>query len=477
MAEGRAGAPGDGHRVRVEVVPKPPGMSLVLTNVSCVSDRWSTDEVWALAPDASSHKAALKVAKVGSWPASGVIAAEGGATSAVWGECKGSGSKPYLAAAHLDGDKGPAYKCSCPSRKIPCKHVLALLALWSQGSVEPAEERPEWVAKWLSGRQARAARAIGGSVSAPVDPQKAAATLKAREDAVAVGLEELRVWLHDQVDAGLAEVPRLGYDHWDRMAKRLVDAKASGAASLVAQLPQRGGGDHWPDRLLERLGMLHLLVDGYLAREQVDERTRAVLRARVGISTRSEEVLTSGERVRDTWRVLGHNDGLTPDGMRSRRTWLHGAGSGRVALVLSYARTGRTPESPFRSGTEVEGELAFHPDGRRAVRTDRMTERACTPPAGGGIDQALDSHAAALADDPWLEEWPVVLDQAVAARAGNGWYMADRNGAALPLETGTLWEFLAASGGRPTTVAAEWSPKAGLAPMTLWDDEGRAIAL
>jgi hypothetical protein len=447
-----------------------------------VSDRWSTDEVWALAPDPSSHKAALKVAKAGSWPQSGVVVADGGGASAVWGECKGSGAKPYLAAAHLDGDKGPAYKCSCPSRKIPCKHVLALLSLWSQGSVADREDRPEWVTAWLSGRVARQERATGAAATAPADPEKAAATLRSRERAVTAGLEELRLWLHDQVEGGLAEVPKLGYDHWDRMAKRLVDAKAGGAASMVTQLPQNGGraggrgGDRWPDRLLERLGMLHLLVDGYLSGEAAHPRTRAVLRSRVGISTRAEEVLATGERVRDTWRVLGHRDSLSPDGMRSRRQWLRGVSTGRYALSLTFARPTQTPDSPFRPGTEADGELAFHPDGRRAIRAGALTESPAPPPPGGTVDQALDSYAEALAEDPWLEAWPVVLADAVPARA-DGWHLADPGGASLPMDSAELWRLLAVTGGNPATIAAEWSPGTGLTPMTVWDADGKAVSL
>ncbi|WP_431871865.1 SWIM zinc finger family protein [Nocardiopsis eucommiae] len=415
------------------------------------------------------------MAKAGSWPRSGVVVADGGGTSAVWGECKGSGSKPYLAAAHLDGDKGPAYKCSCPSRKIPCKHVLALLSLWSQGTLAEREDRPEWVATWLSGRVARQERA-SAAASAPVDPEKAAATLRARERSVTAGLEELRLWLHDQVDGGLAEIPQLGYGHWDRMAKRLVDAKAGGAATLVTQLPQNVGADGWTNRLLERLGMLHLLVDGYLAGEGDDPRTRAVLRSRVGIATRAEEVLASGERVADTWRVLGHRDVLTPDRMRGRRQWLYGATTGRHALSLTFARPTETPDAVFRPGTEFEGELAFHPDGRRAVRVGKGDERPATPPPGGTVEQALDSFAGALAEDPWLEAWPVVLENAVPARA-EGWHLADPTGTSLPLAGGELWRFLAATGGRPATIAAEWSPDTGLSPMTLWDADGKAVAL
>ncbi|WP_159941750.1 MULTISPECIES: SWIM zinc finger family protein [unclassified Nocardiopsis] len=414
------------------------------------------------------------MAKAGSWPERGAVAAPAGGTSAVWGECKGSGSKPYLAAVHLDGDGGTAYKCSCPSRKIPCKHVLGLLALWAQEEVDLREERPEWVATWLSGRVARRNRA---STRRPVDPARAAATLREREEAVAAGMEELRLWLNDQIDAGLAEVPKYGYDHWDRMAKRLVDAKAGGASALVAGLPAVARGDRWPERLLERLSLLHLLACGHRAGEALDPRVRGAVRARVGIASKAEEVLEQGERVRDTWRVLGWRDTAAPEaGMLARRLWLRGRDTGRTALSLTFARSGQAPATAFRSGTEVTAEFAFYPDGHRAVPVHDGDTAPAGPPGGGTVAEALDSFAAAAAEDPWLDTWPVVLDRAAPAREDR-WYLADPDGTALPLTAGDPWRLLAVTGGHPATVAAEWSPAEGLTPITVWDRNGKAVSL
>ncbi len=443
-----------------------------------MSDRWSTDDVWALAPDAASHKAALKVAKDGSWPERGVVAAPAGGASALWGECKGSGSKPYLAAVHLDGAGGPAYKCSCPSRKIPCKHVLGLLALWAQEQVDLREERPDWVSTWLSDRSARQERARSGASATATDPKKAAATLREREESVTAGMEELRLWLRDQIDAGLAEAPKHGYDHWDRMAKRLVDAKAAGAASLVERLPGLVRADDWPERLLERLALLHLLARGHRAGEALDARVRGAVRARVGIATRVEDVLARGERVQDTWRVLGLRDTVAPEaGMRARRLWLRGTESGRTALFLSHARPGQAPATPFRVGTDVTAEFAFHPDGHRAVAVDQGRTTPASPPAGGTAAEALDAFAAALAEDPWTEAWPIVLDRAVPGREDDRWWLIDPDGAALPLTTSEPWHLLAVTGGHPATIAAEWSPGEGLTPITAWGPDGKAVSL
>ncbi|MFD1500863.1 SWIM zinc finger family protein, partial [Streptosporangium lutulentum] len=115
-------------------------------------ERWNRDQVLALAPDASSQKAAQGVSSPGKW--SGI----GSAADSVWGECKGSGSKPYRACVDLSE---LAYRCSCPSRKFPCKHALGLLLLWSADGVPAAGAPADWVAEWLDQRRERAAKATG----------------------------------------------------------------------------------------------------------------------------------------------------------------------------------------------------------------------------------------------------------------------------------------------------------------------------
>ncbi|MBW5486798.1 SWIM zinc finger family protein, partial [Streptomyces bambusae] len=85
--------------------------------------RWTAEQVLALAPDDASRKAGGRLGGAGPWSQTG-----GSASGSVWGLCKGSGSKPYRTVVDLTG---PAYKCSCPSRKFPCKHALGLLLLWA----------------------------------------------------------------------------------------------------------------------------------------------------------------------------------------------------------------------------------------------------------------------------------------------------------------------------------------------------------
>jgi len=187
---------------------------------------WSAEQVLALAPDAGGAAAGRKLGSPAPWSGTGQAEADG----AVWGLCEGSGRSPYRTVVDLGG---PAYKCSCPSRKFPCKHALGLLLLWSDGQVGPAEA-PEWVHAWLQTRVAKAA-----APAAPRSPDADAARGRAdrRADRVAGGIDELDRWLADNVRTGLATVPGGGYRHFESVAARMVDAQAPGWPARCAACP------------------------------------------------------------------------------------------------------------------------------------------------------------------------------------------------------------------------------------------------
>ena len=178
------------------------------------------EKIEALAPDQSSIDAARKLLKPGGWPR---LADDGGGL--VWGECQGSGATPYRVVIS-ESDAG--YKCSCPSRKFPCKHSLALMWMRVEGKVGfAAAEVPEWVRDWVSRRRgpgtvaapdAKEARPkasmaasqaeVGDAASDPKAEERAAAARQRnrgeREAAILAGLDELDTWLSDQVDRGVA---------------------------------------------------------------------------------------------------------------------------------------------------------------------------------------------------------------------------------------------------------------------------------
>ncbi|MDR2565805.1 MAG: SWIM zinc finger family protein [Bifidobacteriaceae bacterium] len=103
--------------------------------------------VEALAPDQASLKAGRGLASASRWPELGHE------DFVIWGECQGSGANPYQTAVDT---RDMGYRCSCPSRKFPCKHALALMLIAAgQPEAVPQGATPEWVGQWLARRRSR----------------------------------------------------------------------------------------------------------------------------------------------------------------------------------------------------------------------------------------------------------------------------------------------------------------------------------
>src|ERR1700677_4854110 len=98
----------------------------------------------ALAPDQSALAAASALLKPAKWPL------RARAERLIWGECQGSGAHPYRVAADIE-DRGS--KCTCPSRKFPCKHALALMWMFVENEpVFQTGDVPDWVKEWIGRR-------------------------------------------------------------------------------------------------------------------------------------------------------------------------------------------------------------------------------------------------------------------------------------------------------------------------------------
>jgi SWIM zinc finger len=477
--------------------------------------RWSADSVLALAPDDSSRRAAVPLARPVPWDGAGA----GG--DLVWGLCAGSGKNPYQVIVDL---AGPAFKCSCPSRKFPCKHALALLLLWSAGTVPDQSEPADYARTWQEARQAKAngskpsvrtgaadspaatgatapADEAAGSGSASrgdsAGQKDEAAARRAAERAgrVTDGLADLREWLRDQVRAGLAGSGRAGTGQGgaDQMAARMVDAQTPGVAAALRGLA--GAAADGPGRLLAEYALLHLLIRAHERLAELPDGLAAVVRSRVGYPVRAADAL-AGPVVTDQWLVLAVRE-ITDATVPGRRIWLRGRQSKRWAMLLTFAAPNGAWQDPgtarLRPGIEVHASLHYYP-GQPPLRALIGTRHAdpvpgAPPGPGDDVDALLAHWSAALEEDPWLTTWPALLtgtpvpsgsarlDGAPNAESpGKGWYFVDGTGAALPLaDRRSLWTLLAVSGGQPVTVAGEWHPD-GLVALTTWHGD-QAVAL
>ncbi len=437
--------------------------------------RWSAEQVLALAPDSASATAGRKLATARGWPMLGSD------ERAVWGLAQGSGKNPYQVAVDPGG---PAYKCSCPSRKIPCKHALGLLLLWSAGEIKPSAP-PPFAEEWLAARAERAEKAVERSAersAKEVDPEARAKRQAQREDRISAGVEELDRWLHDLVRQGLAAAQSRPMRFWDDAAARLVDAQAPALGGRVRALGSaaHSGRADWPARLLSQIARLHLAVSAWPRAQEMPVALRATLRDVLGWPLQSEEVRRDGEQVEDAWVVLGVRT-IEQERLRVRRTWLRGERSGRAALIAQFTPPGGSFDGEYAGGSVLEGALAYYPAAAalRALPVSELVRRATDTPSplgGQDLDAALGEWSRALAADPWLERWPVALRAVAPVRSDGRWWLRDEDGAMAPLADGAPWRLVALAGGAPLQVSGEWDGRA-LHPLAAFTGDDRVVAL
>jgi hypothetical protein len=423
----------------------------------------TTESVIALAPDDASSKAAHGLVAPSKWPLRGADA------NAVWGECQGSGSKPYQTQVDL---AGPTFRCTCPSRKFPCKHGLALLLMKVQdGAGFTTGPPPAWVTEWLSSRADKAQKQearVAARTVAPADPEAAAKREAHRWQRIEAAGDDLARWLADQLGQGLGALSPTVVSGWQTMAARLVDAQAPGLAQRLRDAAA-GIGDA-PERTLARLAMLQLACDGLARRAALPPADQADLRNVLGWPVERADVMAQGQPLADRWCVLGVALDDRDAKLTERRVWLHGYASGRRALLLDHAFAGKGFEQGWVAGVEVAASLVFYPSAApmRAL---------CDAPAVSGIATLPDifdewqTVAARMAAHPFVPLHPLLCRDAVLLHA-DGWQVVT-GGRALPLaiEASDAWALQARGGGRPLQLAGEWDGRR-FAPLTAWAASG-----
>lgn len=421
---------------------------------------WSTDKVLALAPDAGSASAGQSLAVERKWTSLGA------SERAIWGLCQGSGKDPYQTRIDL-GE--PVFKCSCPSRKFPCKHGLALLLLFAKARTVFAKgAEPEWVSEWIDARAEKAEKKAERSKAVAEVPVDLAAQTKraaARDERVRQGVAECRTWLEDLVRGGLASAQSSATSECERVAARMVDAQAPGLAAMVRRIPQAmASGRGWEVRTLAFLGRLHLLLAAADRLGELPSELAGDVRVALGYNQSKEEVL-AGEGVADLWTVVGQAY-EEEERLTVRRTWLWGKRSARPALVVDFAVGNQPLDTALVTGTEFEGDVVFYPSGaplRALVRSRGEGSLAVEAPADVGrstVEEKLERFARALGANPWLLRWPMVLPRSRVVRCGDRWRIGQGE-ETLPLspafERGMqLWRLLSATGGREATIVVEW---------------------
>ncbi len=406
------------------------------------------ETIEAAAPDQASLAAAVKLLKPAHW--SNLAGSADGRL--IWGDCQGSGANPYRLAVDLV-DIGS--KCTCPSRKFPCKHALALMLMQSRGQTFCAVDVPQWVVEWMGRRKGGAFTTAPGatapSLAAVVEEpealpdQRAEArreAQKAKRDAEAgaairAGLTDLESWISDQLRGGLAGLMANLRARCRQIAARMVDARMGALAARIDELPARIQAlppARHVDALVAELGNLVLMSRAWGDGSAPDPG----LRRQIATTETRESLLAdpSALRVKALWSVCATREVTRRDGLVAQSTWLANRSEGPAfALLQDYfpASAGRR-SAAFVEAEAFGAELVFFPSAYplRAQIAQRCDVSDAISPRTAPRNP-LEAYALALGREPWITEVPLMLPGGRLAQAEDGTIWWQGPGRALPV--------------------------------------------
>ena len=435
---------------------------------------FSPEQALSFAPDAETARRGEDLATIRKWRM-----LEGN-PRVIWGECKSSGNSFYKTQIDLNG---PAFKCTCPSRKFPCKHALGLFLIYINNSenFRITDDYPGWLKEWLEKRGID--QKPNTEIQKETDLKNKELRLKNRDARItlmASGVADLELWLNDLIRQGLASTEGQSYSYWQSIAARMVDSKLGGIGKRIRKFPLlHNSTTEWPERMLAELAQLYLLVKGFENLEDLPPILQTELLTVSGVNIKKEEVMGL-KGIADDWLVMGVIEGVE-EHLNFRHTWLYGSKSERLALILEYSFGDAGYPVTWQVGQAFNGEIAYFPSAyplRAVVKVQKGKVALFEEPRGyHSLDRFFEVYSRALAENPWIYDFPCYLEAVIPVMENGSLFLIDEEKKYLEALTkdNISWKLIALSGGNPISIFGEWSGEY-MIPLSVIVD-GNVVAL
>lgn len=411
---------------------------------------WTTDQIINFAPDITTAENAKLLVTKRKWKNLA------GNENFVWGECQIGGGNNYKVGIKLSE---PSFSCECKSNKSPCKHIVALFLLFINGAdgFRITNDFPSWMDNWQTTKKPTKTKEELLKIAEQKNKNKNKRILLMQE-----GLQELEIWLLDLIRQGFALIETLDVEFWKGISSRMVDAKLGGLArNLRALSSLPSSGLNWPEKMLEEIAQIYLLLKGFNNLDQLPEILQTELLAIAGVNFKKEDLLQL-KGIQDDWMILGQVKGIE-ENLSFRRTWVKGITSNRMALILEFVWGDAAYMTHWPSGKIFKGELIFYPSTHplRVLVKDHSPVFADIKKIEGysTLEKFLKAYAQAIGNNPWLLNFPCYLEKLTPIVFEDELLLIDEENKQISMGKiiAAHWKLLALSGGHPINVFGEWT--------------------
>lgn len=158
----------------------------------------------------------------------------------IFGKCKGSGKNPYSVSVDFS-QENPVFRCSCPSRQIPCKHAVGLMVAYNQGLTFETAEIPEDLAEKMKKYAEKKEKKEQKEQETEKKPKKTNSTAAVKKMKKQVeAFEMLKVFIHEITESGIGGI-EARQNECKNISKQLGDAGLRYPQQLVNALSAAEG--------------------------------------------------------------------------------------------------------------------------------------------------------------------------------------------------------------------------------------------
>ncbi len=246
---------------------------------------------------------------------------------------------------------------------------------------------------------------------------------------------EIQVRLRDALRSGLFRIASAVLENTESLRRRLIDNQAPGLASMIARLSDiQPESRFWKREFVGSITRIYMLSQAISRITSLSPEWQNEVLILAGVSYPQAEVLAANG-VQDTWLCLAATQSPF-NSMTMVRTWFVGRASRRLACNIEYMAGGHHIASMLSPGTCYNATFHFFP-GIHSMRVLHegisKSWQPFAPQAYQGIDVALRICRRAFADNPFMQDIPLIMSGLRISKSGDELSIVDSGCRAFPV--------------------------------------------